>query len=144
MCHRSHKFAAPCAYFSWIQFGSENSCAGPALAERVGNIDMKAQRIAGAVFAALIVVVAAALLFGIPSSLLSSAIEARLQRETGYRIAVAGAARLGVWPELRVMLHDVTFSNPNDSNVSGGLTVERIEASLPWQGVLSGQLHVSE
>lgn len=105
---------------------------------------MKALRIAGAVFAALIVVVTATLLLGIPSSLLTSAIEARLERETGYRIAVAGATRLGVWPELSVMLHDVTLGNPNDSGVTGNLTVERIGANLPWQGVLSGQLQVQE
>src|SRR5205814_5066278 len=64
----------------------------------VWNVQMKALKIAGAVLAALIVVIAVVLTIGIPASLVTSAVQARVERETGYRISIAGTATLGVWP----------------------------------------------
>ena len=57
---------------------------------------MKALRITGAALAALIAVVALLLLIGIPSGFLTSAVQARLEEETGYRLVVAGATRLEI------------------------------------------------
>ena len=105
---------------------------------------MKALKIAGAALAVLIVVITAVLMIGIPSGLLTSAIQAQIEHETGYRITVAGASRLGVWPALHVTLHDVSLGKPTDGDGDNRLTVERIRADLPWQSVLSGQPQISE
>ena len=82
---------------------------------------MKALKIAGAAIAVLMVAAAALLTIGIPSSLVTSAIQTRVERETGYRIAVAGATRLGFWPSLNVTVHDVTLSDPADREVGSEL-----------------------
>jgi AsmA protein len=105
---------------------------------------MRALKIAGSALAVLIVAVAALLTVGIPSGLVTSAIQGRLERETGYRVAIAGATRLGVWPSLNVTVHDVTVADPNDRDVSDRLTVGSVTADIPLQGVLSGHPHISE
>jgi AsmA protein len=105
---------------------------------------MKALKIAGAALAALIAVATILLLIGIPSGFLTSAVQARLERETGYRLIVAGATRLGVWPSPNVTVHDVRLRNPKDGDVNDRLTVERIQADMTWQSVLSGQPQISE
>jgi AsmA protein len=105
---------------------------------------MKALKIAGAALAALIAVAAILLLIGIPSGFLTSAVQARLEEETGYRLVVAGATRLGVWPSLNLTVHDVRLGNPKGSDVNDRLSVERIQADIPWQSVLSGQPQISE
>ena len=105
---------------------------------------MRALKIAGSTLAVLIVAVAALLAVGIPSGFVTSAIQGRLERETGYRIVIAGATRLGVWPSLKVTAHDVTVADPNDRDASGRLTVDSVTADIPLQGVLSGHPHISE
>ena len=51
---------------------------------------MRALKIAGAVVACLIAIVIVLLLTGIPSSFITSLIQDRIERETGYRIAITG------------------------------------------------------
>jgi AsmA protein len=107
---------------------------------RFWNVDMKALKIASAALAVLIGGVAALLVIGIPSDFLTSAIQARLEGETGYRIVIAGATRLGIWPSLHVTVHDVSLGNAKDGDVNANkhLTVDRIEADISWQSILSG------
>ena len=84
---------------------------------------MRALKIAGAAIAAVIVVVGLLLVIGIPSGFLTSAIQARVERETGYRLTIAGATRIGVWPSLNVTLNDVTLQDPKDRDSSDRLTI---------------------
>ena len=51
---------------------------------------MRALKIAGAAIAAVIVVIALLLVIGIPSGFLTSAIQERVERETGYKLAING------------------------------------------------------
>ena len=105
---------------------------------------MKALKIAGAALAVLIVAAAALLVIGIPSGLVTSAIQARIERETGYRIAIAGATRLGFWPSLNVTVHDVTLSDPADREVSDRLKIGGVEATIPLRSLLTGDMQISE
>ena len=75
---------------------------------------MRALKIAGAAIAAVIVVVALLLIIGIPSGFLTSAIQERVERDTGYRLTIAGATKIGLWPSLNVTLNDVTLQDPKD------------------------------
>jgi len=67
-----------------------------------GNVDMRALKIAGAVVAVIIVVLALGLIVGIPSGFLTSGIEERVERETGYHLNIAGTTKISLWPSLNV------------------------------------------
>ena len=71
---------------------------------------MRALKIAGVAIAAVIVVVAVLLFVGIPSGFLTSAIQDRVERETGYRLTIAGSTKIGLWPSLNVKLHDINIT----------------------------------
>jgi AsmA protein len=115
---------------------------------------MRALKIAGAALAAVIVVVALLLVIGIPSGFMTSAIEARVERDTGYRLTIAGATRIGLWPSLNVSLHDVTLQDPDDRDGSRRVTIGSVQADVTlaslWSGhpeitalvIISPELHV--
>jgi AsmA protein len=105
---------------------------------------MRALKIGSLVVVALITVVAAVLTIGIPSGFVTSAIQARLERDTGYRIAIAGATRLGIWPALHVTVHDIRVEDPRDREVSNRLAIESVEADVSLRSLLSGHPQVSE
>ena len=72
---------------------------------------MRVLKIAGAAIAAMIVVAALLLVVGVPSGFLTSEIQARVERETGYRLTIAGSSKIGIWPSLNVTLNDITLSS---------------------------------
>jgi AsmA protein len=102
---------------------------------------MKPLKIAGA---AIIVVAGLVLVIGIPSSFLTSTIQARVERETGYRLTIAGSTRIGLWPSLNVTLNDVTLQDPKDRDSSDQLTVGSIEANIKLASLWSGAPEVTE
>ena len=105
---------------------------------------MRALKIAGAAVAALIAIVALLLVIGIPSGFMTSAIQDRVERETGYRLTISGATRIGVWPSLNVTLNDIALQNPRDRDNSDRLTVGRVEADMTLESVWSGHPHITE
>src|SRR5712671_3349464 len=110
----------------------------------VWNVVMRALKIAGAATAAVIVVLALLLIIGIPSSFLTSEIQARVERETGYRLTVSGGTKIGLWPKLNVTLTDVTLENPKDPETSNRLTVGRVQADLTLASVWTGHPQITE
>jgi AsmA protein len=105
---------------------------------------MRALKIAGAAIAAVFVVAALLLVIGIPSGFLTSEIQARVERETGYRLTVAGSTRIGVWPQFNVTLNDVTLENPGDRDTSSRLTVGSVQADVTLASVWSGRPQITE
>jgi len=105
---------------------------------------MRALKIAGAAIAAVIVVVVLLLIIGIPSGFLTSAIQDRVERDTGYRLTIAGASKIGVWPSLNVTLNDVTLQDPKDRDTSGRLTIGSVQADITLESVWSGHPHITE
>ena len=99
---------------------------------------MRILKIAIAAFAAVIVVVALLLVIGIPSGFMTSAISARVARDTGYRLTVAGATRFGLWPSLNVTLHDVTLQAPDGHEDSGRLSIGSLQADVTLASLWSG------
>ena len=104
---------------------------------------MRALKIAGAATAAVIVVLALLLIIGIPSGFLTSGIQARVERETGYRLTVSGGTKIGLWPKLNVTLTDVTLENPKDPETSNRLTAGRVQADLTLASVWSGHPQIT-
>jgi AsmA protein len=105
---------------------------------------MRALKIAGSAIAAVFVVLALLALVGIPSGFLTSAIQARVERDTGYRLAIAGATRIGVWPTLNVTLNDVTLQDPKDRDGASRLTVGSLQADITLGSLWSGRPQVTE
>ena len=105
---------------------------------------MRALKIAGGAVAAVIVVLALLLVVGIPSGFLTSAIQARVERETGYRLTIAGATRIGLWPSLNVTLNDVTLQDPKDRDGTSRLTVGSVQADMTLASVWSGHPQITE
>src|SRR6266404_5478934 len=79
----------------------------------VWNVVMRALKIAGAATAAVIVVLALLLIIGMPSGFLTSEIQARVERETGYRLTISGGSKIGLWPKLNVTVTDGTLVSFN-------------------------------
>ena len=79
---------------------------------------MRALKFAGAAVAAVIVVLALLLIIGVPSGFLTSTIQDRVERETGYRLTIAGSTKIGLWPSLNVTLNDITLQDPKDRDAS--------------------------
>jgi AsmA protein len=105
---------------------------------------MRALKIAGAAVAAVIVIAALLLIIGIPSGFLTSAIRERVERETGYRLSIAGATRIGFWPSLNVTLNDVTLEAPKDRDTSSRVTVGSVRADMTLSSVWSGHPRITE
>src|SRR5229473_8554186 len=110
----------------------------------VWNVVMRALKIAGAATAAVIVVLGLLLTIGIPSGFLTSEIQARVERETGYRLTVSGGTKIGFWPKLNVTLTDVALENPKDPETSNRLTVGRVQADMTLASVWSGHPQITE
>jgi AsmA protein len=105
---------------------------------------MRALKIAGAAIAAVIVVVVVLLFVGIPSGFLTSAIQDRVERETGYRLTIAGSTKIGLWPSLNVKLHDITLETTKDRDTSNRVTVGSIEADMTLASVWSGHPKITD
>ena len=105
---------------------------------------MRALKIAGAAIAALIAVVGLLLVIGFPSGFMTSAIQARVERDTGYRLTISGATRIGVWPSLNVTLNNISLRNPKDRDSSDRLTVGRVEAYVTLESLWSGRPRITQ
>ena len=105
---------------------------------------MRVLKIAGAAVAAVVVIAALLLIVGVPSGFLTSAIQTRVERETGYRLTIAGSTKIGMWPSLNVTFHDVTLQSPKDRDGTGRLTAGSIQADITLASVWSGHPRVTE
>ena len=105
---------------------------------------MRALKIAGTAVAAIIIILALLAIIGIPSGFMTSAIQARVERETGYRLTIAGATKIGVWPTLNVTLNGVTLQDPKDRDGSSRLTVGSVQVDMTLKSVWSGQPQITE
>jgi AsmA protein len=105
---------------------------------------MKALRITGAAIGAVIVILALLLVIGIPSGFLTSAIQDRVERQTGYRMTIDGSAKISLWPTLNVNLSDLTLQDPKDRDGSSRVTIGNLQADVSLSSVWSGHPQVSE
>ncbi|MBV8927214.1 MAG: AsmA family protein [Bradyrhizobium sp.] len=105
---------------------------------------MKALKLAGAAIAALIVILALVLIVGIPSGFLTSAIQDRVERQTGYRLTIAGSTRISLWPTLNVNFSDLTLQDPKDRDGTSRITIDNLQADVTLSSAWSGHPHVAE
>ncbi len=105
---------------------------------------MKALKFTGAALAAVIVALALLLVIGVPSGFLTSAIQDRVERQTGYRLTIAGSTKISVWPTLNVRLSDLTLQDPKDRDTARRVTIGSLQADVTLSSLWSGHPHVSE
>ena len=105
---------------------------------------MRALKIAGAAIGAVIVIIALLLVIGIPSGFLTGQIEERVERETGYKLAINGGARIGLWPSLNITLNDVTLQDPKDRDINNRFAAGSIQAEVTLASLWAGRPHVTE
>ncbi|MGJ5181275.1 AsmA family protein [Bradyrhizobium oligotrophicum] len=105
---------------------------------------MKALKIAGGLVGAVIVVLALALAFGLPASFLTVAIQDRVERDTGYRLSMAGSASVSLWPSLHATLTDITLQDPKDRDGNNRLTIARLQADVALLSLWSGRPDIGE
>ncbi|KRR30482.1 AsmA family protein [Bradyrhizobium retamae] len=105
---------------------------------------MRALKIAGAIIAAVIVVIALLLVTGIPSGYLKAEIQERIERETGYKLAINGGAKIGLWPQLNIRLNDVTLQDPRDRDINHRFTASSIEADVTLASLWAGRPQITE
>jgi AsmA protein len=105
---------------------------------------MRALKIVGVAIGAVIVIIALLLVIGIPSSFLTAQIEARVERETGYQLAINGGAKVGLWPSLNITLNDVTVQNPKDRDINRRFAAASIEADVTLASLWAGKPQITD
>jgi AsmA protein len=105
---------------------------------------MKALKIAGAAIGAVVVVIVLLLVIGIPSGFLTAQIQERVERETGYKLAINGGAKIGLWPSFNITLNDVTLQDPKDRDINHRFTASSIEADVTLASLWAGRPHITE
>jgi AsmA protein len=110
----------------------------------IWKTDMKGLKILGVALAAIVVVAALLLVIGVPLGFLTSAIQDRVERETGYRLTIAGSTKVGLWPSLNITMSDATLEGPNDRDSGSRLTVSSIQADMTLASLWSDLPEVTE
>jgi AsmA protein len=105
---------------------------------------MRALKIAGAAIAAVVVIIALLLVIGVPSGFLTTQIQERVERETGYKLAINGGAKIGLWPSLNITLNDVTLQNPKDRDINNRFAASSIEAEVTLASLWAGRPQITE
>jgi AsmA protein len=108
------------------------------------DIDMKTLKITSVVIVVVAIILVLPLLFGLPVGVFTSAIQERVERETGYRLSIAGSASLSLWPALNAVLTDVTLQDPAERDGTGRLTISRIRAGVSLSSLWSGHPEIGE
>ena len=105
---------------------------------------MKALKIAGVVIVVVTAILALPFVLGLPVGILTSAIQERVERDTGYRLNIAGSARLGLWPSLHAIVTDIKLTAPGDRDGNNRLTISRVRAEVSLSSLWSGHPQISE
>jgi len=105
---------------------------------------MRALKIAGGAIVAVVAIIALLLVIGVPSGFLTGQIKERVERETGYRLAINGGARIGLWPQLNITLNDVTLQDPKDRDINNRFAAASIQADVTLASVWAGKPRITE
>jgi AsmA protein len=100
---------------------------------------MKIVKLAGAVIAAVVLVAVIVLALGIPSGMMTSAIQARVERATGYRFEIDGTTRIALWPTFHLTLNDITLDRRAGSEAAERIEIAQARVEMPFGSLLSGK-----
>lgn len=105
---------------------------------------MKALKIAGVVIAIIAIILALPLVFGLPIGFLTAAIQDRVERDTGYRLTIAGSATASLWPKLHVSVSDIKLEDPRDRDGNNRMIIGSVKADVSLSSLWSGRPEITE
>ncbi|QLH73615.1 AsmA family protein [Rhodopseudomonas palustris] len=105
---------------------------------------MKPIRIAGAIAALLLVAATLLIAIGIPAGALTGAIQSRIERDTGYRVTIAGTGTVRLFPAVALTLHDVSAELPGGRTTDPRLKIATVRAELPLTSLISATPRLTE
>jgi AsmA protein len=109
------------------------------------KVEMRILKIAGGAIGAVIVIIGLLLVIGIPGGFMTSQLQERIERESGFKLTINGATKVGLWPSLNVVLNDVTLQDPKGGDANNiRITVSSIQADVTLASVWSGKPQVTE
>src|SRR6201995_3963368 len=118
--------------------------AAPVVHRFARDRHMKALKIISAAVAAIVVILALVMFVGVPSGFLTSTIKERVERETGYRLTIAGSTKSSLWPTLNVTMNDLTLQEPKDREGANKGTVGSRQPALTMSTACSGHPEISD
>ena len=98
----------------------------------------------GIVLGAVILVLVLVLVVGVPSSFLTATIQDRVERDTGYRLTIAGMTKISLWPRLTVTLNDVALTDARNRDGAIRLGIGSIAADMTFASAWSGHPDIRE
>lgn len=105
---------------------------------------MKMIKIAASVVGVLVAALCVTLAVGIPGGFVTTLIENRVEKDTGYQLDINGGTAIRLWPATLVTLNDVSVHDPEDRNIPERIRAESIEAELSLRSLLSGNPRVRQ
>ena len=109
-----------------------------------GGLPIKATRIAAIGVAALVAAAVVALMIGIPVPFLAKAIAKRFETETGYRLLIAGSAKIKVLPSPVVTVSDISVLDGKDSRPQTRFAAEDVRIKMSLWSLVSGRPRLTE
>jgi AsmA protein len=105
---------------------------------------MTKTRIAAIVLAAAVAGAGVLAFTGVPAGLLADALKGRIEQETGYRLRIAGSARIGLWPIPTVSFSDIGVLDPRTSDHDELFAAQNIAVGFSLQPLLRGRIEITE
>jgi AsmA protein len=118
--------------------------AGPVVYRLSGTVDMRALKVIGAAVAAIVVILVLVMIVGVPSGFLTATIKERVERQTGYRLTIAGATRISLWPTFNIAMNDLTLQEPKDREGANKVTIGSLQVDMTLSSAWSGKPKISE
>jgi AsmA protein len=100
---------------------------------------MKIVKLASAAFAVVVLITVIVLAIGIPSGMITSAIQARVERATGYRIAIDGTTRVALWPTFHLALNDISLDRHAGTDTAERIEIASARVEMPFADLISGR-----
>jgi AsmA protein len=105
---------------------------------------IKASRIAAIGVAAIVTVAVVALVVGIPVPFLAKAIAKRFEAETGYRLLIAGSAKIKALPSTVVTVSDISVLDGSDSRAQIRFAAEGVRIKMSFWSLILGRPRLTE
>lgn len=105
---------------------------------------MKVIKIVGAVFGLLLAALVVMLAVGIPGGFVTTFIENRVERDSGYQLDINAGATVKLWPLTVVTLNDIAIHDPKDRSTSERLRAETVTAELSLRSLFTGNPRIRE
>jgi AsmA protein len=105
---------------------------------------MSTGRIAALALAAVLLGAGVLAVTGIPAGFLVEAFKGRIESETGYRLRVSGAARIGLWPNPALSFSDIGVLDAAKNSREELFAAQSIEAGLALAPLFRGRVEIAD